>query len=238
MVAFELAVQDAYGLSVAARLGVDRIELCSALPLGGVTPSLALIEAAAGGPPAHVLVRPRTGGFAYSPDEVALTIRDVGHAIAAGASGVVIGGLRDGDVDRELVARVVEAAGPATVTFHRAFDALPDPVGALDTLAGLGVRRVLTSGGPGTVSSGLPGLAKLVSAAAGRIEIMAGGGVTPALVEALIEAGVDAVHASAKRTVADATGLPLGSAADGRATRETTDEAEVTRILTALRPAP
>jgi copper homeostasis protein len=235
MVAFELAVQDAYGLAVAARLGVDRIELCSALPLGGVTPSLALIEAAAGGPPAHVLVRPRTGGFAYSPDEAALTVRDVRHAVAAGAAGVVVGALRDGGIDTGLVARVVEAAGPATVTFHRAFDALADPVGALDTLVALGVRRVLTSGGPGTVATGLPGLAKLVSAAAGRIEVMAGGGVGPALVGALIEAGVDAVHASAKRIVADATGLPLGSAADGEATRETTDETEVARILTALR---
>lgn len=234
MVAFELAVQDAHGLAVAARLGVDRVELCSALPLGGVTPSLALIEAAAPGPPAHVLVRPRAGGFTYSPDEVALTIADVRHAVAAGAAGVVVGGLRSGVVNRDLVARVVDAAGGAAVTFHRAFDALADPLAALDTLAALGVARILTSGGPGTVADGLPGLAKLVEAAAGRIEIMAGGGVRPAMIEALVATGVDAIHASAKRAVADATGLSLGSAASGVATRETTDEDEVARLLAAL----
>jgi len=74
--AFELAVQDTDGVAVAARLGVDRIELCAALPLGGVTPSQALIEFAAAGPPAHVLVRPRTGGFDYTPDEVGLIAGD------------------------------------------------------------------------------------------------------------------------------------------------------------------
>lgn len=237
MVAFELAVQDTHGLAVAARLKVDRVELCSALALGGVTPSLALISAAVEGPPVHVLVRPRAGGFEYDAAEVALTVRDVRHAVAAGAAGVVVGGLRAGSLDRDLVARVVDAAGAAAVTFHRAFDALMDPPAAIEALVSLGVGRVLTAGGPGTVADGLPGLAALVEAAAGRIEIMAGGGVRPALVGPLVAAGVQGIHASAKRAVADATGLVLGSAADGSATRETTDEAEAARILAALRSA-
>ncbi|GIM90881.1 copper homeostasis protein CutC [Paractinoplanes toevensis] len=238
MVAFELAVQDTNGLAVAARLGVDRIELCSALPLGGLTPSLAFIEAAVatpGMPPVHVLVRPRPGGFDYEPDEVALTVRDVRHAIEAGAAGVVVGGVRSGTVDTALMRRVIDAAG-AEVTFHRAFDTVVDPLAAIDTLAELGVRRVLTSGGAAAAGDSLPQLARLVKHAAGRIEIMAGGGVRPEVVVDLVRAGVAAVHASGKGFVADTVGVTLGSAAlGGQSGRETTDEVEVGRLLAALR---
>ncbi|GIF21615.1 copper homeostasis protein [Actinoplanes tereljensis] len=238
MVAFELAVQDPHGLAVAARLGVDRIELCSALPLGGLTPSLALIEAAAGPaiPPAHVLVRPRPGGFDYDPAETDLIVRDVRHAVAAGAAGVVVGGVRAGSVDTDLLKRVIDAAEGAEVTFHRAFDTLGDPAAAVDTLAELGVRRILTSGGAAAAGDALPQLARLVAQAAGRIEIMAGGGVRPEVVGDLVRAGVAAVHASGKGFVADAVGVTLGSAAlGGQSGRETTDEVEVGRLLAALR---
>lgn len=232
MVAFELAVQDAYGLAVAARAGVDRIELCSALPLGGVTPSLGFIEAAVatpGIPPVHVLVRPRPGGFEYSPDEVATTLSDVRHAIAAGASGVVIGGVREGRVDVDLVSRIVDTG--AEVTFHRAFDTLASPGEAIDDLVELGVRRILTSAGATSVADALPALARLVTEAAGRIEVMAGGGVRPEVVAAIVRTGVPAVHASAKRTLPGSGGVSLGTADAGR---ETTDEAEVARIIAEL----
>lgn len=234
--AFELAVQDPEGIAIAARLGADRIELCSALPLGGITPSLALIEVAAGAEvPVHVLVRPRPGGFEHTPAEIDVIVRDVRHARTAGAAGVVIGGVRDGRVDQELVRRVIDAGDGATVTFHRAFDTLPDPHAALETLVALGVDRILTSGGRTTVADCLPALAGLAAAAAGRIEIMAGGGVRPDLIEAIVGTGADAVHASAKRVVADATGVVLGTASSGATGRETTDEAEVRRILAVLR---
>ncbi len=235
--AFELAVQDPHGVAVAARLGVDRVELCAALPLGGVTPSRALIElAAAGGPPAHVLVRPRPGGFDYEPQEASLIVADVRHALAAGAAGVVVGGVRDGVVDDDLTGRVVDAAAGAPVTFHRAFDTLADPAAAVETLVKLGVRRILTAAGPTTVGDALPALAALVRTAAGRIEIMAGGGVRPALVGPLLRTGVDAVHASAKRVVAETSGVTLGSAAPvGGSGRETTDEREAARIFAELR---
>ncbi|GAA2691988.1 copper homeostasis protein CutC [Actinoplanes palleronii] len=239
MVAFELAIQDTGGIAVAARLGVDRVELCSALALGGVTPSQALIEAAVGFPgmpPVHVLIRPRAGGFDYPADEAALMVREVRHAVAAGAAGVVVGGLRDGRVDTGLIARTVEAAGGAAVTFHRAFDGLADPAAGLDVLAGLGVCRILTAGGPGTVAGGLAGLAALVRAAAGRIEIMAGGGVRPELVAGLVGTGVAAVHASAKRIVPDPVAVELGAAARAGATgREGTDEQLAGLILDAVR---
>jgi copper homeostasis protein len=239
MVDFELAVQDLHGLTVAARLGVDRIELCSALPVGGITPSLGLVEAAVampGMPPVHVLVRPRLGGFDYSPDEVALIVRDVRHALAAGAAGVVVGGVSSGRVDHDLVRRALDAAGPAAVTFHRAFDTLPDPVAAVGTLASLGVRRILTSAGAASVADALPALADLVTAAGDRIEIMAGGGVRPHDVEKIVRTGVPAIHASAKRTVPSTVGVTLGTAARaGESSFETTDEAEAARIIAALR---
>jgi copper homeostasis protein len=241
LVAFELAVQDTYGLAVAARLEVDRIELCAALPLGGVTPSAGLIEAAAarpGMPPVHVLVRPRPGGFDYDPDESDLIIRDVRHALSAGATGVVVGGARAGRVDTDLINRVVDAAAGAPVTFHRAFDTLADPAEAIETLIALGVRRILTSAGAAAVADALPALAGLVTAAAGRIEIMAGGGVRPDVIEKIVHTGVPAVHASAKRTIPDPVGVGLGTAAPaGDAGRETTDEDEARRILTALHQA-
>jgi copper homeostasis protein len=242
-VAFELAVQDLHGLAVAARLGVDRVELCSALPLGGVTPSIALVETAAamaGMPPVHVLVRPRAGGFGYAPDEAGLIVRDARHALAAGAAGVVvggvIGGVRDGRIDAGLIARVVDAAAGAPVTFHRAFDMLPDPAAAIEELAALGVHRILTAAGPTTVADALPAMAALVTAAGDRIEIMAGGGVRLDLIGRLKDAGVAAIHASAKRLIADAAGVTLGAAAPAGTTgRETTDEEEAERILAAVR---
>jgi copper homeostasis protein len=224
---------------VAARLPVDRIELCAALALGGLTPSLAFIETAAetpGIPPVHVLVRPRPGGFEHDPDEAELIVRDVRHALAAGAHGVVVGAVRDGRVDVDLLKRVIDAAEGADVTFHRAFDTVGDPAAALDVLAELGVRRVLTSAGADTVAEALPALTALVTAAGGRIEIMAGGGVRPESVADLVRTGVAAVHASAKRAVADTVAVGLGTAAPaGAPSRETTDEEQVTRILAALR---
>ncbi|MCO8269238.1 copper homeostasis protein CutC [Actinoplanes sp. TRM 88003] len=236
MVAFELAVQDAYGLAVAARLPVDRIELCSALPLGGVTPSLGFVEAAVGTPgmpPVHVLVRPRPGGFDYEPAEVATTLSDVRHVVRAGAAGVVVGAVRGGKIDGDFTARVVEAAGEADVTFHRAFDMVEDPYAGLDELVRLGVRRILTSAGGARVADALPALAGLVTAAAGRLEIMAGGGIHPGVVEKIVATGVPAVHASAKRVVRDAVGVSLGTA--DSAGRETTDEDEARRVIDVLR---
>ncbi|BBH70765.1 copper homeostasis protein CutC [Actinoplanes sp. OR16] len=238
-VAFELAVQDTHGLEVAARLRVDRIELCSALALGGLTPSLAFIEAAVatpGIPPIHVLIRPRPGGFDYTPAEADLIIRDVRHALAAGAHGVVVGGVRDGHVDEGLLDRIAAAADGADVTFHRAFDTLGDPAAALDILSKSGVRRLLSSAGADSVSDALPALTALVDAAAGRIEIMAGGGVSPESIPGILRTGVAAVHASAKHGIPDTVTVGLGTAAPaGATTRETTDEQQVRRILTALR---
>ncbi|WP_338403814.1 copper homeostasis protein CutC [Cellulosimicrobium arenosum] len=230
-VALELAVQDPAGVGVAADVGARRVELCVALgATGGLTPSAGLLDAAldvaraAGverGAPAvevHVLVRPRPGGFTYDAVDLDLQVRDVRSAVAAGARGVVVGALdAAGRVDVAAVRALVDAAAGNEVTFHRALDVVTDPVEALDLLVDLGVARVLTSGGAPRSVDGLDRLRALAThahdALEGRIQVMAGGGVRPQDVGALVAAGVDAVHLSAKRTVHDDAGP--GGGGDG-----------------------
>jgi len=161
--------------------GAGRVELCSALELGGVTPSIAAIKLAREriDIPLFVLVRPRAGDFHYSPVEVEVMKTDIAAARDLGADGIVLGTLReDGNVDVERTAELIEAAGGASITFHRAFDATPDPLAALETLRELGVSRVLTTGGARRAEESVAGLEKLAEASAGRIGILPGGGIS------------------------------------------------------------
>lgn len=235
-VALEIAVQDPDGIATAARAGADRIELCTGLALGGLTPSRALVEAAVAGPlPVQVLVRPRPGGFEYSAAERAVLLADVRAALATGAAGVVVGATTGGGVDLALVKTVRGLADGAEVTFHRAFDTLADRHTAVEHLAALGVDRVLTSGGASRAPDGMEELARLVEWADGRLQIMAGGGIDSRSVARVAGAGVVAVHASAKRSVDEVLPIALGSqAAAGAVTRETTDEDEVRALRAAL----
>lgn len=250
-VALELAVQDPAGAAIAAAVGARRVELCTALgATGGLTPSAALIEAVVGAAAVvpssddapilevHVLVRPRAGGFVYSPAEIDLMLRDITLAVDQGADGVVVGALTpSGTVDAARVRELVDAADAAEVTFHRALDVVADPLAALDTLAELGVARVLTSGGAARASDGLERLRALVGHSAELgIEIMAGGGVTAADIPALLRAGVDAVHLSAKRTVVDAGGPGGGEGAGYEVTDQTLAEAAAQALRTTVVP--
>lgn len=222
----EIAVQDVAGVRVAAEVGAARVELCVALgATGGLTPSLGLVEAVvetarsaarASHLPleVHALVRARAGGFVYDADELGVHLRDVRALVAAGVSGVVVGALTpEGEVDAEQVARLVDAAGAAEVTFHRAIDTLGDPLAAVEVLCGLGVTRVLTSGGAERSVDGAEQLRHMVEVAAGRLQVMAGGGVRPVDVLTLVAAGVDAVHLSAKGVVAADGGVGGGAGA-------------------------
>jgi copper homeostasis protein len=221
-VVLELAVQDPEGVRVAAAVGARRVELCVGLgATGGLTPSAGLVEAAVAAAAqvvddgarveVHVLVRPRPGGFVLSADDLDVQVRDVRAAVAAGATGVVVGALTpDGLVDAAAVRSLVEAADGREVTFHRAVDVVADPLAALDALAGAGVARVLTSGGAARSIDGVERLRAMASHAhgplGGRVQVMAGGGVRPQDVGALVASGVDAVHLSAKRVVTDDAG--------------------------------
>lgn len=232
MTAFEIAVQDPHGVAVIERVRPDRIELCAALSTGGITPSPGLVEAAvATGVPVHVLVRPREGGFDYDPLEKRMIIADVRRAMYFGAAGVVIGGLVGGSVDLDLVRRVRDAVGAGELTFHRAFDQSGDLFMSLDDLATAGATRVLTSGARPAAVGALDVLASLVAHAAGRIQVMAGAGVTSRNAVAIATTGVDAIHASAKRIVRQRLAVSLGTAAAaGETSYATTDEDEAAAL--------
>lgn len=214
----EIAVQDAAGARLALGAGADRLELCQALETGGLTPSLGMLESAlASVDPAavNVLVRPRGGGFVYTAEEVAVVEVDIRACADRGAGGVVVGALTgDGLLDREAMRRWRQAAGAATVVFHRAIDASADPRAVFAALQEEGVDRVLTSGGAARSVDGIPLLAEFAAQAGGRIEVMAGGGVTAADIPALLAVGVDAVHLSARaREGGDQPSGPGGGAA-------------------------
>lgn len=216
----EIAVGSPAGALTALEGGADRVELCVGLELGGLTPSQGLLEATVAiGLPVHVLIRPRPGDFVFSAMEVDVMEREVRAAVASGAAGVVIGALRpDGELDPVALGRLVEAAGSAEVTHHRAIDQAQDPVVAVSRLASLGITRVLTSGGASRAADGLETLTRMIGAA-GDVEVMAGGGVDVADVDALVALGVDAVHLSAKRTAERGGGswVSLGSGATSAA---------------------
>lgn len=244
-VAVEIAVQDAAGAVIARDGGAARVELCAALgATGGLTPSAGLLESVcAVGIDVHALIRTRPGGFVYSEPEVDVLVSDVGAAIRAGARGVVVGALRpDGTLDTPAMTRLVSAAWAAEqavghridVTFHRALDTVPDPVAVIVTLGGLGVNRVLTSGGAPRAGDGIDVLASLVQANSG-VDVMAGGGVDIAAIPALLAAGVQAIHLSAKTTIPDP-----GSAGPGGGTAQTlevTDSGLVTAAVHAVAAA-
>jgi copper homeostasis protein len=177
---FELCAESIQACLAAREGGADRIELCTALSEGGLTPSHGLTRAAVlrSGLPVHVLLRPRGGDFLYTDDEFALMREDLLHARTLGASGFVLGILRtDGTVDMERTRELVDLAAPLEITFHRAFDYTVSLDQALEDVIATGCRRVLTSGGERDVLSGANRLARLVELAAGRIEIAAGGGL-------------------------------------------------------------
>jgi copper homeostasis protein len=199
----EIAVTTPHGARVAAEAGADRVELCGALEVGGITPSAALLRiAVATGIGVHALIRNRPGDFVYDADDVRCMADDAAFAASEGAAGVVIGALTaGGGLDRgalETIAGAAREANPLVqLTFHRAIDHTADPAGLLDELAALGFGRVLTSGGASSASDGAGVLAAMVARGSG-LQIMAGGGVLPAHIDLLAALGVDAVHLSAK----------------------------------------
>jgi len=145
-----------------------------------------------------VMVRPRPGPFQLAPGDLEAMLGEVRALRGSGAAGVVLGAItREGRVDRPALERLLDAAGDLPVVFHRAFDRCADLPAALDELIELGVRRVLTSGGAASAWQGRAALRALVERAAGRIEVLAGGGVREEhLAELVAATGVEQVHAS------------------------------------------
>jgi copper homeostasis protein len=184
----------------AERHGAERLELCGPGE-GGLTPSPASLHEVlvAVRIPVHAMIRPRTGDFVYTAEEFAAMREGIAMAKAAGAAGVVFGITHaDGTLDVARMAELVTLARPLRVGIHRAFDRAPDPEVALDQVIALGIDVVLTSGHAESAEQGIPTLARLVTRAAGRTVILAGGGVRAPNVRRIInETGVHEVHARA-----------------------------------------
>lgn len=197
----EVCVDDVAGLEAAIQGGADRIELCSSLSLGGVTPSAGLMALAAHLPiPVIALIRPRAGSFVYSEAEERVMLRDIELAAELGLAGVALGALtREGQLDLPMLQRLARRAQGLQLTLHRAFDLVPDPTTALEEIIGLGFHRILTSGAALTASAGAAQLALLVERSRGRIQILAGGGIGPQNVSQLLQSTrVREVHASCR----------------------------------------
>ena len=236
----ELCAYSVDACRIAARLGVNRVELCASPAEGGVTPSMATIERVAKieGIDISVMIRPRGGDFLYSDDEFETMLRDIAYAREAGATGVVFGILTpDGNVDLERTRQLVEASKGMETTFHRAVDMTEDYEAAVETIIAAGCDRILTSGGYDKAIDGIANIGRAVEIAKGRIEIMAGSGVVAANAKQLADVGVDALHFSAKCMVAGAMEyrnprISMGGsdAVDEYALR-TVDENEVKEIL-------
>lgn len=241
----EVAVDSVAGALAAAAAGASRLELCQGLELGGLTPSLGLLEAvkAAVRVPVFAMVRPRAGDFLYERAEFAVMLRDVAALRAAGADGIVSGALAaDGELDRERLRELRAATGAAPFTCHRAFDLCGDARRALDVLIDLGVPRVLTSGQASDAPTGAPVIRTLVQHAADRVMVMAGAGVRDTNVRALVDAsGVREVHLSASCHVPSGmvfrrAGVPMAATPPrDEYVRRATDGEQVARVVAALR---
>ena len=248
----EICVDSVASAAAAAEAGASRLELCSNLYEGGITPSVGLLKRVLKrvGIPVHAMIRPRGGDFLYSQDERDVMVSEIKALCKAGAHGVVLGVLTpDGHVDEPLLASLVERAAPAPVTFHRAIDVSVDPVGAIDACVRCGVARVLTSGGAPNAPDGVAILRRMVEAAQGRLVVAAGGGVSEGNAAALAaSSGVDELHGSLRTThpggmiYRPAVPVPMGAATAANPAAEfelkEVDATRVAAVVAALASLP
>lgn len=203
----EIAANSLASALAAEAGGAARVELCSALEVGGLTPSHAAIAIAVERLriPVHVLIRPRAGDFVFDDLECEVMRRDIETCKALGCAGVVIGALTPaGDLDVPGCRRLMEAAHGLSVTFHRAFDFVRDPENTLEAVIALGCDRLLTSGQAADALAGAPLIRALIEQARERITIMPGGGIDARNIAAIAQAtGAREFHASAKVRVPD-----------------------------------
>lgn len=239
----EVCAGDIDSVIAAAQGGASRVELCSALGEGGVTPSIGFIRSALKVPGirVHVLIRPRGGDFLYTPQEVDCMVDDIVAAREAGVHGVVIGALTpDGEIDMNACRKMMEAAAGINVTFHRAFDLCRDPFKALEDIISLGCDRILTSGQAQTALEGKENLAELVKQADGRIIILAGAGVSQSnAAEILNASGTGEIHASARTSVESGmkfrhSGVSMGTPGSDEYSRKTTSADIVKQIVSQI----
>lgn len=198
----EVCVDNIESIPTAIRAGATRIELCSSLALGGLTPSAGFMHLArtASSVPVYAMIRPRQGDFLFNEAELEIMLADIRAAKAARLDGIVIGVLTaEGDVDTAVCQRLIEEAGEMGVTFHRAIDQCRDAQQALEDVIRLGCERILTSGLKSTAEQGIDTIASLHQQAGDRIRIMAGAGVNENNAARIMQqTGISEIHLSGK----------------------------------------
>jgi copper homeostasis protein len=196
----EICVDSVESAIASASGGAERVELCSALSEGGITPSSGLIREVRAAVPIQlfVIIRPRGGNFVYSDSELEVMRKDILTVKALGVDGVVLGVLTsDDEIDQQHTRELIQLARPLQVTFHRAFDVCRDMDRALEGVIASGADRILTSGGKTDAVSGMSTIGTLQQKAGQRIRIMAGGGVRAFNVRTIaLRTGVREVHTS------------------------------------------
>ncbi|MCL4136832.1 UNVERIFIED_CONTAM: hypothetical protein GTU68_008242 [Idotea baltica] len=204
MIKLEVCIDSVAGAKAAEKGGANRVELCDNLVEGGTTPSFGMVEQCleSSNLPVMMMIRPRGGDFLYDKDEFEVMKRNVLHARTLGVMGVVFGMLTaEGDIDRAQTAQLVEAAGPLSVTFHRAFDMCRNPHKGLELLKELGIARILTSGQESSAHEGIPLIRELIDLAGDQLIIMPGGGVNEKTLPDIVRlTQAKECHTSAKTT--------------------------------------
>lgn len=236
---FEICASSFESAKNAQTAGANRIELCSELGVGGITPSFGLVKKVMDELSIEncVLIRPRSGDFTYTEEEFDIMLRDITLCKELGCKGVVAGVLNaDNTIDQKRTKQLIQAAGTMDFIYHRAFDCTPNLTAALETLKQLGVKRVLTSGGKKSAMEGLSLLKTLRKQADGGITIMPGGGINAQTVLKMKEAGFEEVHFSATAFVPSATALPFSFLTDSflnESVRPISNVAQIENIIQA-----
>ena len=217
-IVLEVCVESVDHAVSAERGGAHRIELCSDLSVGGITPSSGLMKIARKhvGIPIFVLIRPRPGNFFYSKIELETMAGDIQAAKQLGMDGIVLGLLNaKGEVEVAGTRRLTQLAHPLPVTFHHAFDVAPDLQRSLKAVIKAGAKRILTSGGKPRACDNISGLAKLVAAAGDRISIMPGGGITARNVTSISRQTLAReIHTSLGESLESSNGRNRGAGSD------------------------
>lgn len=200
---------------LAKQFTVKRIELCAGITVGGLTPSIGLIEECAkiGGVEIHAMIRHLEGGFVYSDKDIETMKKDISNVSIAGGYGVVFGCLTTEneinlDQNKQLFSHAKSLG--LEVTFHRAFDFCSDPKSTLNALIEIGFDRLLTSGQEPTAIEGKEAIRHLVLQSNGKIDIMAGSGVNASNAKELFELGIDALHFTSHQTHSEKEQLGMG----------------------------
>jgi copper homeostasis protein len=239
----EVCIDSVESAKAAERGGARRVELCSDLLEGGITPGAGLITSVRQRIEISlfVMIRPRGGDFCYTDLEFEVMQQEIAHARNLGADGVVLGLLDDnGRIDVARTRKLVEFAAPLPVTFHRAIDMTPNLIASMEDVIATGAVRILTSGGAPSVPRGVAEITHLVQAARGRIAIMPGGGITAENIAAISHAtGAREFHSSVRTSFPSPMrfhkqGMAMGDLRDHEYQRFVVREERVRALVSAL----